>query len=142
MIRNVSATLTCAALALALAGCTGGEAVEDQERFQLDRSPAEAAANEFRYIIDALNTALSTEGMASMKNELQSVMEDLENIDTEALEGDNKANAEQLKAKIRELAEKVNGGASESEVKEMLQELSDLAAKMPGGDGGGAAEEA
>ncbi|MFG0331745.1 MAG: hypothetical protein ACF8TS_00160 [Maioricimonas sp. JB049] len=96
MIRHVSATLAFAALALALAGCNGGEAVEDQERFQLDRSAAEVTANQFRGMISGMESAMADEGMGSLTNELQSNMEELETINLENLEGDAKATAEQI----------------------------------------------
>ncbi|MEW4531441.1 MAG: hypothetical protein ACF8PG_13550 [Maioricimonas sp. JB045] len=140
MIRNVSVALTVASAAivsLTLAGCTGGDSVEDQERFQLDRTAASATADQIRGMVSGLSDSMQGEGMESLKYAVQSAAENLDSIDTSTLEGDAKDKADQIKTLMSDLASKVESGGSAAEAREILQQMTDLANQLPGGSTGG-----
>lgn len=140
LICNMSSTrtlLTVALVSLTFAGCGGGDSVEDQERFQLDRTAATATADQIRGIVSGLRDTFKGEGIQSLRYALQSATENLDSIDMSTFEDDARDKAEQIRQLLSSLASTLESGGKASAAEELLQKMEDLASQLPGGAAGG-----
>lgn len=140
LICNMSSTrtlLTMALVSLTLAGCGGGDSVEDQERFQLNRTAATATAEQIRGIVSGLRDTLKGEGIQSLRYAVQSAAENLDSIDTSTLEEDARSKADQIRQLLNDLASALESGGKAGAAEELLQKMEDLASQLPGGAAGG-----
>jgi hypothetical protein len=127
MNRWVTALLS--GVVLAVTGCGGG--AEEDERYELNRSPELAHAQSLRGLITSLVESYQNEGLPALRTEMSVVFENFDPL-KEAASGDqNRQVYEEAEQKLKELQSLVEGSAGREQIVAKLKELSDLTQRLP-----------
>lgn len=109
-------------------GCGGGPKPEDQERFQsvMNRDAAVGAAQPWHTLVDSLKGSLRG-GENTMKGDIEGLMEDSASLNIMKLPEEHRPTATEMMDKLEDL--KI--ASSTSEAKKIIEELDELADKLP-----------
>ena len=124
----VVCSLVLTILLVGSVGCGGGPKPEDQERFQsvMNRDAAVGAAQPWHTLVDSLKGSLRG-GENTMAGDIEGLMEDTGSLNVMKLPEEHRATA----SEILDTLEDLKIATSMSEAKKIIEELEELADKLP-----------